>query len=202
MGFVNSNVTPPIAPKTGEINAPKMCIGRPPRQSKKKTSACRPDMSDIWQPNESLLLRWKDPLEPQQQAAEWRGDEGGHAQAGEVANRMEQPSALFSILYVQEVAAYTFYFNVTCKSCCLFNRKIKSIAHQLPFHFEKHGGIAWSKAMTEWETNPPVTFFYVAAGSRNWRKTQVYLKKQKLKKKKKNYTLWYDKTTNCLRAVV
>lgn len=48
-------------------------------------------------------------------------------------------------------------------------------------------------------------FFYVAAGSRNWRKTQVYLKKQKLKKKKiihfdmtKRQTvcvLWYNSQT-------
>lgn len=36
--------------------------------------------------------------------------EGGHAEAGEVVNRMEQPSALFSIWYVQEEWLYTFLF--------------------------------------------------------------------------------------------
>lgn len=85
----------------------------PLRQFQEKASAGGPDGFDCR--NESLLLNW-DSLDPGSEPE----DEGGHAEAGEAANRMEQPSVLFWFCYVQEESGcahfFFFFFNISCKS--------------------------------------------------------------------------------------
>ena len=74
---------------------------------------CKEDISrpDVWQQKPSLLIegsswsRFKDGPGKEKAA---------QAEAGRVVNRMEQPSALFWVWYVQEKWLHTF-LNISCK---------------------------------------------------------------------------------------